>query len=310
MGHERTGPGVDPAARFRWDAPVPKYDAFGREIGEDTLSGLGGEGAGAAPTPEWTEAQVAEAAAFGSAAPEARAAAPDAPAAPQPAPRPAPSVPRFEMPATGAPVVHVRRRSGLGCFVGLVILLVVVAIPILAVVSLVGSAGDAIDDITGVIDSAPDPAVPEAQEPAAKPPSGITGSSMVAQANFGKALRRLDRAGLGSPTFIRLSPDRVDAQLSKGSRQRSAQVDFEGDLTRSPASPGSNLDAIAFSQIDRAAPARLVRGSAARYGVREKGINYLVLMPYPGEGHRWIAYFKNGTYVQGDRHGKVVRKIS
>ena len=44
--------------------------------------------------------------------------------------------------------------------------------------------------------------------------------------------------------------------------------------------------------------------------LREEAAGGVVLMPYPGEGHRWLAYFKNGTYVQGDRHGKVVRKIS
>ena len=40
----------DPAGAVLWDGRVPKYDAFGREIGEDTLSGLGGEApAGATP---------------------------------------------------------------------------------------------------------------------------------------------------------------------------------------------------------------------------------------------------------------------
>ena len=50
-----------------------------------------------------------------------------------------------------------------------------------------------------------------------------------------------------------------------------------------------------------------MRGSAARYGVREKGINYLVLSAVPGEGHHWVAYFKNGVYVRGrpQRQGRA-----
>jgi len=295
---------------------VPKYDAFGREFCEDTLAGLAGEsesgGATAAPAGDWTEAQLAAA---------AEAPAPELPVTPQPAPAPPPpqqfsmpqptQVPSFDLPAPGAPVVHVRRRSGLGCFVGLVIMLAVVAAPIALVVF---SAGDAIDEITDAIDSVPDITVPEPPaepEQPAKPPVGVSGRSMVAPGNLRKALRRLDRARLGRVTLLRLSPDRVDAQLVKGGRQRSAQVDFEGDLVRGPASPGgTGLSAIALEAIDVRAPARLVRGSAARYKVRERGIDYLVLMPDPIEGHRWTAYFKNRVYVQGDRSGRVVRRIN
>jgi hypothetical protein len=207
----------------------------------------------------------------------------------------------------------VRRRSGVGCLVGLVILLAIVAVPIIAIVSVVGSAEDTFDDITGVFDSAPDvePAIPEAPVAPAKPPSGLTGASMIAPANFGKALKRLEQTGPGRIMTIRLSPDRVDAELVKGSRQRNAVVNFEGELTRGTARRGVPAFAtVAFSELDRSAPARLVRASAARFHVREKGINYLVLSSFPGEGHHWVAYFKNGVYVQGDRHGKVVRRIS
>ena len=129
------------------------------------------------------------------------------------------------------------------------------------------------------------------------------------RASFGKALARLN--GMGRATYIRVAPDRVDAQLVKGSRQRSAQVDFAGKLARGPQTAGaSSAGTVALSAIDRSAPARLVRSSAARFPVRERGINYLVLVHWPGEGHRWIAYFKNGLYVQGDRNGKVVQRLS
>ena len=298
---------------------MPKYDAFGREIGEDTLAGLGGSSEPAAqpssePAGDWTEAQLAAAAAdeaVAEAEPVPSGLPPRAQADATP-PRPEPvRFQGFDIPTSVPPVVRVRRRGGAGCFGLLIVVAVIVAAPILA---LVGTAGDAIDEIKDTIDSAPDieiPQIPEPDAPAgpATPPHGITGRSMVAKPNFGKALGKLD--GMGRVAFIRLSPDRVDSQLVKGSRQRSAQVNFEGELARSPAGPASGtLATVAFAAIDRAAPARLVRGSARRYSVRPNGIDYLVLSPWPGEGHRWVAYFKNGVYVQGDRNGRVVRKIS
>jgi hypothetical protein len=253
---------------------MPEHDAFGREIGQDTLAGLGGGGS----------------------------------SQPSAVPASSETAPTLE---AAASVVRVRRRSGVGCLVGLVVLIVLVAGPIVALVSFAGSAEDTFDDVTGVFDSAPD-AEPDAPAASgqAKPPSGLSGASLVSRAGFGKALARIEGARMGRIGFLRLAPERLDAQLVKGSRQRSAQLDFEGQLTRGPAARGgASVDTVAFASIDRSAPARLVRRSAARFPVREKGIDYLVLMPYAGEGHRWIAYFKNGIYVQGDRNGRVVRRI-
>lgn len=131
---------------------MPKYDAFGREVGEDTLAGLGGDnsvstGASATPLGDWTEDQVKAAASFGAtAAPDA----PDAPPTPTPEP---PQMPTPEvgsgLPVSGPRVIRVRRSSGLGCLVGLVVLLAIAAAPIIAIVSVVGDAGDAFDEITG-----------------------------------------------------------------------------------------------------------------------------------------------------------------
>ena len=293
---------------------MPKYDAFGREVGEDTLAGLGGDnnvstGASATPLGDWTEDQVEAAASYGATA------VPDAPPTPEPPQMPTPEV-GSGLPVAGPRVIRVGRRSGLGCLVGLVVLLAIAAAPIIAIVSVVGDAGDAFDEITGVIDSAPDidtvTRAPDALEPPAKPPTGLGGASMVAPANFGKGLKQMEQAVPGKVMSIRLSPDRIDAQLVDGRRQRSAQFNFEGELVRGAETPNTtNTDGIAYPDIDRSAPARLVRGSAARFNVREKGINYLVLSPgsFSG-GQRWIAYFKNGIYVEGDRNGKVVRRIS
>ena len=260
--------------------PVPEYDAFGREIGEDTLAGLGGDSrARARPAPE-------------------REPKPEAPAAEPPPRNPAPTftVQRPSMP---------RRRSGagVGCLIGLVILAVVVVGPVIALVGFVDDAGDTIDEITGTIDGI-------APDPDRVAPVGVTGASMVSRANFAQALARMQSARLGRLTFIRLSPDRVSAQFVKGSRQRNAQIDFEGDFERGALTRGAPVaTALALKAIDPGAPARLVRGSR-RFGTRPKGIDYLVLTPSPGAGARWVAYFKNGVYVEGDLRGKVVRRIS
>jgi hypothetical protein len=261
---------------------VPEYDAFGREIGENTLAGLGGS----EPRPVVAEPQpVSDPIASDTDVDSSQVATP---------------------PAFTAPTVRVRRRGGTGCLVGLIVLAVIAAAPIIAVVSIVGSASDAIDGVTDVFESLPDePTIPDAPEP----PVGIGGDSLVERANLAAALEQL--AGMGRATTMRLAPDRIDALLVSGSRQRLVQLTFDRSLTRGPAADrGGGPPAIPLAAIDPGAPARLVRGSAARFNVRPRGIDYLVLSPAPGDGHRWIAYFKNGVYVEGDRRGRVVRRIS
>jgi hypothetical protein len=249
---------------------VPNYDAFGREIGEDTLAGLGG-----AVTPEPPTAE------------------------PRP-PQPQPPAPTFS--AERAAVPRRRRGAGVGCLVGLVILAAIVVAPILAMVGFIGDAGDTIEEITDTIDGI-DPDVARA------PPVGVSGASMVSRTNFAKALARMQAARLGRVDSIRLSPDRVAAQLVKGSRIRDARIDFEGAFERGDLRPGVTSSTVALSAIDAGAPVRLVRGSR-RYGVRPRGIDYLVLTPSAGGNMRWVAYFKRGVYVEGDAHGRVTRRIS
>jgi hypothetical protein len=291
---------------------VPKYDPFGREIGEDTLAGLGGDPSArerAAPAEGRTEEQRAEAASFEPLAEPEPAVAAETPLTAPQRPQPA-QVPRFEIPTSPAPTSRARRRGSTGCLGLVIVMAVIAAVPILAIVSFVGSAGDAIDEIKDAFESAPSvDLAPEGPESPGAPPTGIAGRSMVAPDNFGGALMRL--RGMGRVATIRLSPDRLGAELVKGSRHRSAVVGLDGGLSRSVV-PGATagVRTLALSAIDRRAPARLVRGAAAKYPVRARGINYLLLTPWPGEGHRWVAYFKNGVYVQGDRKGRVVRRIS
>ena len=211
---------------------------------------------------------------------------------------------------TAIPRVRRRRMGGFGCLIGLVFLVAIVAGPVIAIISFVGAADDAIDEVTGIIDDATPPTIDTPEAPAA-PPRGLAGASMVSAANFKGALARVDDARFGKATFIRLSPDRAAFQLVKGARQRDATVDYLGAFARGTVTRGpTGATAITLSAIDPAAPARLVRASAKRFGVKEKGIDYLVGSPSTDGGHGWVAYFKNGTYVQGDAKGRVVRRIS
>ena len=279
---------------------MPKYDAFGREIGENTLSGLGGgSDATVQPAPDESER-------------------PDP--SPVAAPAAEPSGGWTEAPAPAQPPRRrSRKRSGrpLGCLLGLVILAAVVAGPVIAVVSFVGSASDTIDDVTGALDDIPTVEPPDAaDEPGAAepkpPPTGITGRSMIARTNFAPVLRRLGRSGVPAVVSIRLSADRAAVETVRGSRTR--RIDFRYDGAVDRGTQGRAFDALGrvpIGAMDAGAPVRLVRAAAKRFGVRDRGIDYLIVRAQPtGGGHRWIAYFKNGTYVEGDERGRVVRRIS
>jgi hypothetical protein len=266
---------------------VPEYDAFGREIGENTLAGLGGES-----QPRREPVPREEPAARVETPPEQ----PDAS-------RVTLSVPK------GAPITVIpgrrRRTGGLGCFVGVVILAAVVVGPVIGLVSFVGSATDVIED-------AFDPeTLPLPGELLGPPPVGITGESMIAPANLSAALGQIRDEDYRRVTAIDLRPDRVTFTVVRNGRERDLVVDSDGDLTTgggpSPAPGGAGT--IGLGAIDPAAPARLVRGAAKRYRVRPRGINYVLAGPERGGGHHWRAYFKNGVYVEGDAAGRVIRRF-
>ena len=293
---------------------MPEYDAFGREIGENTLEGLGGDSRAGGPAagPDWE----AQAAALRAAAASEAAAAPPTPA---PTPAPAPPVigigdppPQAAPPrAAPPPQFTARRRTGpraIGCLFSLVFLAAVVGVIGIAAAGIFGAAKDAIDDVTETIDS---PALPDLDDSPAEPPSGITGDSLIAPANLSRVLAQLGQDG-NRATQVVVRPDRVAADLAKGGRGRLVQVPAEGDVFRSDPHPlPSGTHTVALADLDPQAPTRLVRRSAARFKVRPQGIDYLIAMPDFSDPatHRWVAYFKNGVYVEGDATGKVRRRI-
>jgi hypothetical protein len=283
---------------------VPDYDAFGREIGENTLSGLGGDAPPVQPQPASRPEPVPAAA---DAWPETTLPRTE----PEPAPEPARvtfSVPE-RLPVTVMPGARRRRAGGLGCLVALLVGGAVVAGPIIAIVSIVGSASDVIDDVKEAID--PETLdLPEVTPPDATPPAtGITGRSLIAKDNFAAGLREVEQAGFSRVSRIDLRPERLMVEVVKGGKRRSLEISAEGGVVRGPATPANRATgSIALSALDPAAPARLVRGAARRYPVKQKGINYLLTSPEAG-GHRWRAYFKNEVYVEGDAKGRVIRRF-
>jgi hypothetical protein len=147
---------------------VPTYDAFGREIGEDTLSGLGSEAS--------EDAAPAVAPAPMEAGSPPRAPEPVSTAAPaQPQPQPSP---QRERPSVSIPLrpPRTRRRRGVGLIVAFTLLVVLAPLAIggLVLFSAVDGATEAVRDGIKTIAS------PEALEPAAAPPKGVRGRSLVA----------------------------------------------------------------------------------------------------------------------------------
>ena len=284
---------------------MPKYDAFGREIGEDTLSGLG-SGASDNAQPE------AEAVPLEAGSP-LRTPEP-APSEPQPTftaepaqPRPQQPQPQPQRPFVSIPLRPPRqkRRRGVG-FIVLFVLFIFFA-PLLVgglvIYSAVDGATDAVrDGITSI-------EAPEAPEVPAVPPKGVSGRSLVRRDHFAAALAKLGGSELRL-RHLRLAPERIDAQLlTRGGRLRSVQVKPGGALEQlgSDSGPGfGSASTIPISRLNPRAPQRLARRGAGKLRVPVSTLQYLVPTLFSGQV-RWVAYFERGRYVLGDAAGRYQR---
>jgi hypothetical protein len=317
---------------------VPKYDAFGREIGEDTLQGLGGS-----PTPApaesawetrterdeatWQAAEQVEVARQQAAADAAdvqaertedarqdAAGASRYTATPDEAQRTAHasqlsgvlSQAAAARTSAGTPSIGVRKRSaGKGCLIAFGVLLTILGVLTAAIVGLVNS----VDVKTGGV-SGPAKIIPDAIKP--KPaPKGLGAGSLVRQDNFTAALTQIRTKGGGRLTHLRVAPDRIDAQLlTRAGRLRSVQVKPGGTLERFGPDSGAGFDqstTIPFARLNPAAPQRLARAGAERIGVPVATLQYLVPTKFNGR-LMWAAYFTRGRYVLGDASGRFQRK--
>jgi hypothetical protein len=272
---------------------MPDTDPFGREKGEDPLAAMG-----------WSASDTV--------APDA---GPADVAAPEPARRAARRQAR-RTPRLPAPprVPRVRRRSNAGCAFSVVVLgfIVIVATPI------VSDVLDAIDSIEEGIDSPPNAPTPgpgprdgaeqrerERGRPA-RPPQGLARGSLLRRENLAAALRRLQRR-TGSQR-VRLL--RVDAQaifaitvLADG-RSRVARATWEGDAEVTTTTPGGGgATSFRWSQVDAAAPARIVRATTRG---RSSRADYLVLLD--AAGLRWSLFLKGGARYSASLDGRSVTR--
>jgi hypothetical protein len=283
---------------------VTKYDAFGREIGEDTLEGLG-SGASATPAP-----QAAPAVEAGS---PLRAPTPQpAPPAPPPAqPQPftvPPAQPQGQRPFVSIPVRPPRRRRrGRGLVVALIFLCVLLTPLVIGAIAVFNTVDKATEAVRGSIKQGIR-AIPTATDPAAAP-KGVAGRSLVRRDHFAAALHKLGGAELRL-TSLRVAPERIDATLlTRGGRLRNVQVQPGGALRRLGPDSGPGFDStgtIPFSRLQPRAPQRLARRGAAKLHVPVSTLQYLVPTSFSGT-LTWAAYFKHGRYVLGDAAGRYQR---
>jgi hypothetical protein len=222
------------------DGRMPERDAFGREIGEDSLGAMGwSPSAAAAPH-----------------APELPAAEAEAPPGPAVAAAPAAEPPpvRVTRPPARRPVTIGRRRRGRG----LGFLLILLAVLLVIGGGVFRVASDAVDEIQGAID----------QSTVAPPgPS----ESLINPQPLKAALAKLPPGTLQS---LRVAPGRIDAQVFSRGRMHVVQVTSAGRVT------DVRTDVAARQQKLRlvaAAPRRTARAAAREAGRPVSGVSYLVL---------------------------------
>jgi hypothetical protein len=315
---------------------VPKYDAFGREIGEDTLEGLGGSPA--QPESAWEQRTEREEATWEAAEAvevarlDAAATAKDAQAErTEDARQQAAGDSRWTAPptddakkrqlaarlsgvlsqaaggrATGTPTVTVRRSGAArGCLITIVVVLAIGGAALLGILSLVNSVDINTDGIEKAIKA------PNAPQIAGPKPKGLEQDSLMRKANVAAALRQLSAMEDAKLTNLRLAPERIDATLlTNEGRLRHVQITPGGKLERfgSDGSPGfDSVPTIPYSGLNPGAPQRLARRGAKEIGVPLTELQYAVPL-YSSDQLTWAVYFTRSRYVIGDARGRFDRK--
>jgi len=280
---------------------VPDYDAFGREIGEDTLAGWrsGSSGRPASPAPEPAAAprpapQPKAVTAGDTLGTAAATAAPVAARASAPPASARPARVRFQRPPRRKPRIRFRWIALLiAGWVGL---------------NVFSNVADKVDEATRSI-KIPSVAVPS---PEADAPTGLGPRSLLRPAAFERALAQLRSREIGRIQNLRVAPERIDASLlTPRGTLVSVQLRPGGELQRFSES-GSGFGAtgtIPYGTLDPRVPQRLVRAAAERLGRPVSRIDYLVPTLSSGE-LSWGAHFKGGAIFLANERGKITRRIS
>ena len=293
---------------------MPEYDAFGREIGEDTLASWrsGSSGLPTSPVPEPAAPRPAPAPAPAAVVAGDPLGTADASAAPMTA---ATSAPPGNAPpvATGAPPVSApparlpfqrrpRRRPRIRF--RWIALLIAGWVGINVVSNLVDKVDEAARSI-----KIPTIAVPT---PEANAPTGLGARSLLRPAAFERALADLRARKIGRIQNLRVAPERIDASLlTPRGTLVNVQLRPGGGFQRFSESGSGfgGLETIPYGKLDPRAPQRLVRAAAERLGRPVSRIDYLVPTQTSGEV-TWGAYFKGGAIFLANERGKITRRIS
>jgi hypothetical protein len=268
-------------------------DPFGRKQGEDSLKEMGWTLPSSSPTP---------------------VAAPPAPTS-APSPSGLPSLPSSSpprTPVTPTTVVRPRRTGGGGAVVARVIIPIVVLAGIgIGVGSAVSGVNHAVRGISFPAITIPQISIPTIpsitpSQPAtpATPPTGLARGSLLRPAGLSAAIAKLRPLG-ARLSNLRVAPDRVNAQIVRGTTLRITQLSSAGALFRNDvANAGGSLTTYPWSQVNAQAPARMVRGAHRS----ASSVDYLVLFNFAGR-LQWELYFKNGAHYSGDVAGRGAHRV-
>ena len=275
---------------------MPEYDAFGREIGEDTLQ-------------QWRQGSGALPAEPVPAPPQRPQPAPASVTAGDPlgGPASAPAAPPQQPPAQGgrqrvvlAPGMRPRkRRRGMA---RLIVLLIFGWITFNVISGIAGKVDEVARTIT----------IPNVSRPEAKPPpAGLEPGSLLRPAAFERAIAQIRRRGGGKLENLRVAPERIDATLitDRGTLVNVQVSATEGYRRFSESGPGFTAsDTVPFSKLDARIPQKVTRAAAERLGSPVGTIDYLV--PSLSDGKVvWGAYFKTGAIFLADARGRIIRRI-
>jgi len=258
-------------------------DAFGREKSENTLADMGWS-SGSSPQISAEPVPAVERPATPPSAMEAGAA----------------TTVTDAFRSSGLPRVQ-RRRVRPGRFIGLVIVLAIAGAGFLAVGSVVETGREALDDFQGAVRDA---TVNVAPTPAAPPPTGVEGGSLLRPAALKAAL---DKMPAGSIVSLRVAPERIDAQVIVDGQMHVVQVTSSGEV--SDVGTPASVPELAKLRVDAAAPSRIARTAARRAGRDPSAVDYLVLMNLGGK-REWQLFFKDdGLHYSASANGRKVRRV-
>ena len=262
---------------------MPETDPFGRAKGDDPLADMG-----------WSASQS-----LGTESGPVEVAPPETPdrAARREQQRVAAS-------PAGIPGERRRRRTNAGCAFAVVVVGFIVTVFGIVIAAGINAIEEGAEDIERVLPTVPGPA-----GDAGEPPRGLAARSVLRRDNLAPALRRLERVtGSDRLQLVRVDATRVlvTAALS-GGRLRVAHADWQGDarvLSTAPA--GGGQPSFRWSQIDPAAPERIVRFATRRR--RASAFDYAVLTRSTGLGFSWTAFLRNGARFTASPDGRDVNR--